>query len=88
MAEFFFADANGEFPKDLDLKEVDMIYNDYIRVMSTMHEKLRNLYNKYVLNILDERARKEHNLKPYNLRLVLPGEDDDFAKMFENEEDN
>ena len=56
--------------------------------MSTMHEKLRNLYNKYVLNILDERARKEHNLKPYNIRLVLPGEDEDFSKMFdENEED-
>ena len=65
-----------------------MIYNDYIRVMSTMHEKLRNLYNKYVLDILDEKSRKDHGLKPYNLRLVLPGEDEDFVKMFESEEEN
>jgi hypothetical protein len=56
--------------------------------MSTMHEKLRNVYNKYVMDILDERTRKENNLKPYNLRLVLPGEDEDFMKMFENEEEN
>jgi hypothetical protein len=42
IAEFFFADDNGEMPKELDMKEVDLLYNDYIRVMTCMHEKLRN----------------------------------------------
>ena len=41
IAEFFFADENGELPKEMDLKEVDLLHNDYIRVMNFMHEKLR-----------------------------------------------
>jgi hypothetical protein len=41
VAEFFFADDTGEMPKELDMKEVDLLYNDYIRVMTCMHEKLR-----------------------------------------------
>jgi hypothetical protein len=48
IAEFFFADASGEMPNDLDMKEIDLIYNDYIRVMTLMHEKLRSTYNLYV----------------------------------------
>ena len=27
------------------MKEVDVIYNDYIRIMSCMHEKIRTWYN-------------------------------------------
>ena len=42
-------------PKDLDLKEVDLIYNDYIRVMTCNHEKLRALFNSYVVKFLDEK---------------------------------
>jgi len=34
-----------KMPKELEMKEVDLLYNDYIRVMTCMHEKLRNLYN-------------------------------------------
>jgi hypothetical protein len=55
LAEFFFADATGEMPKDLDLKEVDLIYNDYIRVMTCTHEKLRALYNSYVTKFIDDK---------------------------------
>ena len=54
IAEFFFADDNGEMPKELDMKEVDLLYNDYIRVMTCMHEKLRNIYNSYVTKFLDD----------------------------------
>lgn len=45
IAEFFFADDQGEMPRELDMKEVDLLYNDYVRVMSSMHEKLRAHYN-------------------------------------------
>jgi len=45
IGEFFFADEGGEMPKELDYKEVDLIYNDYIRIMSCMHEKIRGMYN-------------------------------------------
>jgi len=30
------------------LKEVDLLYNDYVRIMTCMHERLRNQYNQYV----------------------------------------
>jgi len=45
VGEFFFADDEGELPRYLDLQEVDLLYNDYIRVMTCMHERLRSVYN-------------------------------------------
>ena len=45
VAEFFFADEQGNLPMFLDMQEVDILYNDYIRVMSCMHERLRAVYN-------------------------------------------
>ena len=41
-------------PKELDMKEIDLLYNDYIKVMTGMHEKLRNIYNQYVSKFLDD----------------------------------
>jgi uncharacterized protein YpmS len=88
LAEFFFADVSGEMPKELDLKEVDIIYNDYIRVMTCMHEKLRALYNSYVTKFVDDKQRADYRIDVDNSRLVLPGEDgDEFAKMFESSEE-
>jgi hypothetical protein len=60
VAEFFFADDTGELPKQLDMKEVDLLYNDYMRVMSCMHEKLRTLFNTYVTKFLNDSQRKEN----------------------------
>jgi len=86
VAEFFFADDEGELPRHLDLQEVDLLYNDYIRVMTCMHERLRAVFNTYVLRFLDEKLRKQHGLEADTARMVLPGEDsiDDFTKMFED----
>lgn len=65
------------------MKEVDLLYNDYIRVMTCMHEKLRNIYNSYVTKFLDDQARKENGIEPETQRLILPGEEEDLSKMFE-----
>ncbi len=65
------------------MKEVDLLYNDYIRVMTCMHEKLRNQYNTYVTKFLDENARRENCIEPETQRLILPGEEEDLSKMFE-----
>lgn len=51
-------------PKELNMKEVDLLYNDYIRVMTCMHEKLRNQYNTYVTKFLDENQRRENCIEP------------------------
>ncbi len=72
----------------LDLQEVDQIYNDYIRVMTCMHERLRSVYNTYVTKYFDESLRKAHNLMPETQRLILPGEEGtdgecDYTNMFE-----
>lgn len=83
VAEFFFADDSGDMPKELNMKEVDLLYNDYIRVMTCMHERLRNIYNTYVTKFLDENQRKENFIEPETARLILPGEDEDLSKMFE-----
>jgi len=45
VADFFFADETGQLPESLNFNEVDLIYNDYIRVMTCMHEKLKTTYN-------------------------------------------
>jgi hypothetical protein len=89
VAEFFFADDRGELPSQLDLQEVDLLYNDYIRVMSCMHERLRSVYNQYVTKFLDEKMRTEHFIEADTSRLILPGEEGtdgecDFSKMFED----
>jgi hypothetical protein len=88
VAEFIFADEEGNLPDLLDLQEVDQIYNDYIRVMTCMHERLRSVYNTYVTRYFDEKLRKEHNLAPETQRLILPGEEGtdgecDYSNMFE-----
>lgn len=88
VAEFIFADEEGNLPEMLDLQEVDQIYNDYIRVMTCMHERLRSVYNTYVTRYFDEKLRKEHNLAPETQRLILPGEEGtdgecDYSAMFE-----
>jgi hypothetical protein len=63
VAEFFFADETGELPHFLDMQEVDLLYNDYIRVMSCMHERLRAVYNQYVTRFFDEKIRKTNNIE-------------------------
>jgi hypothetical protein len=50
-------------PKDIDFKEVDLIYNGYMRVMQCMHEKVRVLYNSYVQKYLDEKQRSQYKVE-------------------------
>ena len=88
VADFIFADEEGQLPQLLDLQEVDQIYNDYIRVMTCMHERLRSVYNTYVTRYFDEKLRKENKLQAENQRLILPGEEGtdgecDYSNMFE-----
>ena len=54
VADFFFADETGTLPDSLNFKEVDLIYNDYIRVMMCMHSKLQSTYNRFVKMLLSE----------------------------------
>lgn len=70
----------------MDMKEVDLLYNDYIRVMTTTHEKLRTQFNHYVTRFVDDSLRRESGgqLEPETQRLILPGEEEDLSKMFEN----
>ena len=65
------------------MKEVDLIYNDYIRVMTCMHEKLRSLYNSYVSKFLDQKQREEYKIDIDMSRLILPGEEEDLSSMFD-----
>jgi hypothetical protein len=64
VGEFFFADEFGELPHMLDLQEVDQLYNEYIRVMTCMHERLRSVYNTFITRFFDDKLRKEHTLEP------------------------
>jgi len=45
------------------MQEVDLLYNDYIRVMTCMHERLRAVYNHYVTRFLDDKIRKDHGIE-------------------------
>lgn len=74
IAQYFFADEFGQLPTSLDLREVDLIYNDYIRVMTIMYEKLKNTYNTFVNRFLSEEQRKENKIGPEMGRFTLPSE--------------
>ena len=49
-----FANERNDLPVQLDLREVDLIYNDYVRVMTVMYERLKNTYNTFVNRFLTE----------------------------------
>ncbi len=82
VAEFFFSDEGGEMPRDLDYQEVDLIYNEYVRIMTCMHEKLRAIYNQLVQKCVDPDLQKEHAIAVETGKLILPGEEID-DRMFE-----
>ncbi len=82
MGEFFFADENGDLPTELNFKEIDVIYNDYVRILSCMHEKIRTWHNTVCQRCIDDKQRKEYNVQIETSRLILPGEEDE-ARMFD-----
>ena len=75
VAHFMFGDERGELPAQLDLREVDLIYNDYVRVLTIMYEKLKNTYNTFVNRFLTEQERKDHNIMLELGRFALAGEE-------------
>jgi len=42
----------------LELREVDLIYNDYIHEMTIMYEKLKNTHNTFVNRFLNDKEKK------------------------------
>jgi hypothetical protein len=60
----------------LDLREVDLIYNDYIRVMTVMFEKLKTSYNTFVNRFLTDEQRRANNVAVETAKFVLPNEAD------------
>lgn len=76
IAHFFFADEYGELPDQLELREVDLIYNDYIRVMTIMYEKLKNTHNTFVNRFLSDKEKKQYNICIENGRFTLNDEND------------
>ena len=72
MAHFFFADEDGQLPRTIDLREVDLIYNDYIRVMTIMYEKLKNNYNIFVERFLTEEERRANGIQIETSKFTLP----------------
>ena len=62
VADFFFSDENGNLPQMIDLREVDLIYNDYVRVLTIMYEKLKTTHNTFINRFLTEQERTENGL--------------------------
>ena len=87
MADFFFADETGQLPETLNFNEVDLIYNDYIRVMTCMHEKLKYTYNQFCIKFLTETQREALGLHPETGKLTLPGQEDPADENEEKKED-
>jgi hypothetical protein len=81
VAHFFFGDENGVLPASLELRQVDLIYNDYIRVMTIMYEKLKNTYNTFVNRFLSEEQKSQNGIAPEVSRFTL----DDELKRREEE---
>lgn len=71
VAHFFFADDQGILPSSLELRQVDLIYNDYIRVMTIMYEKLKNTYNTFVNRFLSEEQKAQSGIQLEVSRFTL-----------------
>ena len=75
IAHYFFSDEKGNLPSSLDLREVDMIYNDYIRVLTIMYEKLKNTYNTFVNRFLTEEQKAANGIQLEVNRFFLVDEE-------------
>ena len=62
LDEFLFADLNGDMPLQVDLHEVDLFYNEYMKVMFTMYEKLRGKFNLFANKCLSEKQKSEFGI--------------------------
>ena len=82
VAHFFFADEQGQLPMTLDLREVDLIYNDYIRVLTIMFEKLKANYNTFVNRFLNDQEREKYCIQTEEARFVLPYDSDQDTTEF------
>lgn len=53
-ASFFFADKNGRIPREINLKKVDRVYNEYMNVLSRNYETLKTKYQRFINDCLDD----------------------------------
>lgn len=55
VTEWLFADESGQIAKDVNLKEIEIIYNGYMQQLIGAYEQLKTKFNMYALKCLSER---------------------------------
>lgn len=68
IADYFFADAKGSLPAEPSMRDIDLIYNDYVRVMNACYEKQRHTYNNFVNKFLTPAQKQEFHLYPEDIQ--------------------
>lgn len=58
ITEFLFCNEDGFLPSTPDNKHIDEIYNDYIKVLSSMYDRLRGRYNNFAQKCLQEEDKR------------------------------
>ena len=76
ITEYLFCDDNGEMIDDINSKDVDQIYDDYVRVLTGMYERLRGKFNHFASKCLSEKQKRESGLVLTAPPLTMPSEEE------------
>lgn len=74
VTEWLFADESGQIAQDVNLSEIEIIYNGYMQQLIGAYEQLKTKFNTYALKCLSERQKRECGMALTAPNLVLPSE--------------
>jgi hypothetical protein len=55
VTEWLFADESGQIAQDVNLNEIEIIYNGYMQQLIGAYEQLKTKFNTYAQKCLSER---------------------------------
>ena len=74
VAEWLFSDENGQMAGDVNLHEMEELYNGYIQQMVSSYDKIKTKFNTYAAKCLSEKQKRECGLSLVAPPIVMPHE--------------
>merc|ERR1712060_676910 len=72
VAEWLFSDDNGQMASDVNLHEMEELYNGYIQQLVSSYDKLKTKFNTYAAKCLSEKQKREYGISLVAPALLMP----------------